>query len=519
MAAPKARDISQQEADFLRTVFERGWDEALRQFGIAEDAAQQILNNAGLSEPQVVAMKNMAALTQSGVIDIGNLPAGVNELVQQAKQLTQQAIEISQNPQTPEQRAAVLQATQIAQGTSKDQHDLRQFALHVMGQRRPELEQVSQSARDTIASGGQTEDINRIKQAGFALAEAGGFTPELRALLSQATTLMNTNGALTPALREVFDLSIAMAKGNRSALLPLDKVIEFARDEAGTAIRSAAKQNIKEALARGGGPGALFSGPGGDSLAEFADQSAQLQASAVKDALLRQQTLKMQEQQSALQQAGQAASAGAQLDAARLSAGGALTADVLRAAGANVSGGLSAALGAEQLVSTRLADAGKLALDTEGQIFGEAARGTEILQGLTQSQVQGGALVNEIQQGAFNNKFNALNLAHAGQDQTLAGLSFGAGLQQQSFQNQLAANQALFGAGQTGQSNVLDAAQIIAGQGNAFLNFGGSALDASSRARTAAAAFQAQPGVFSSVILPSIISGAAGAGSAALGNR
>lgn len=521
MAAPKARDIANKEADFLRSVFTDGWQRAIEAYGFTAEEARRLLADRGLSPEQAAVLEQIDVLKQAGVISLDpkDLPANINDLVDRSKALSDEALYQLRNPQSAQQLETVNRALALMRGEGEGQREritAGQDILRARG-RTPEMDFLTKSSQDIIKRGGSTDDLDRIKNFGISLAQAGGFTPELRNVLGESLTLLRSAGQLTPELREVFDLSITIAKGGKSALLPVDKIIEFAREDAAQATQSNFLANVREAQRRGGGPGALFSGPQGNILAEAADQSARNEAQAVRDALTKQQVLTLQERQSALNSAGDAAKAGASLESSRLNTSASLLGDVMRTASANLGTGLGAATNAESIAAGRLANAGSLGLGVENAATNRLGLGADILSNFTQQQLAAGGIVSEGERNRLNAIAAAGNLAGAANQDVLGTLGLATGIQQQNFQNQMGVSGLQLGVGQQSIENQLRALGLIDSQGNAFTSFGQGALDASSRSRLAAAQFQSQPGVFASTILPMLIQGGIGAASAGLG--
>lgn len=322
-----------------------------------------------------------------------------------------------------------------------------------------ELVDAQRTAGDVISTGGFTPELNKMARAGYGLLNSGGFTPELMSFIQGMSGMLGGYNGPTPQAKQAFDaaMKIVNSGGEGGSLIPMDQMIAFARDEAANANLNAGNRAVRDFVRRGGSFGAGV-GTGGP-LAEFADQAAQNEAKALRDASLGAQDLRLRREMGGLSAAGQLGSAiessAGQQNAARTSALGSLG-----AAGISYAGN---------------------AMRTGADLIGSA---NNTAANMYQSSMTGMANFSNIfadrEQNAFNNMI-ALNNA-ANQNVTL-----GAGLSKSQYMsgadaanvygsltnmlnnNQLGYQQAAFDANQTGVDNQFALQELYQKQADMWL--------------------------------------------------
>ena len=150
-----------------------------------------------------------------------------------------------------------------------------------------------------------------------------------------------SRGAVDSGYTQSIDEMISKAKEilDQNPLIPMDKAINMARDQAGTAMSQNMEAMMRRALQRGNqGASNVTSGLSNQAMADFANEGSQAEAAAMRDAMMKQQGLQLQKygigadlskameqvaagrNASSSQLAGQEMSANAQLQAAYMSA-------------------------------------------------------------------------------------------------------------------------------------------------------------------------------------------------------
>jgi hypothetical protein len=203
-----------------------------------------------------------------------------------------------------------------------------------------ELVDAQTTLGDYISVGGMDAGLKDLYGMGRALVASGGFTPELMGFLSQASAALMQQGGMTPEMQKVFNTAqgIIDAGGGGGSLLPIEEMISFARDEAANATKNTFEAARRDQLRREGGSGGAAVGTGG-ALAEAADDSAQNQAKAVRDASLSAQDMRLQRELAALGIQGNVAGMSAQLKSSVTGALGSLNAGALSYAGSALNAG------------------------------------------------------------------------------------------------------------------------------------------------------------------------------------
>lgn len=142
-------------------------------------------------------------------------------------------------------------------------------------------------------NGGMTPAINNMMGIGFNTLMSGGQTPNGARGEQSALDIMNQGGA-TPTTDFLQSRGANLA--NRESLLPMNQVASMASDRAATDYGNNMQAAQRQALARGGGPGAtVANGLQNAAMADYADKGSQTEARAVQDALVQQQGLQLQQ--------------------------------------------------------------------------------------------------------------------------------------------------------------------------------------------------------------------------------
>ena len=518
--AANAQNTFSNISEFDRFVTQFGLDRAMELTGMSREGIERVLtpSKGGLNDLSIAATEGFGGLTPnraggSGITPETNRSLGsVEEPLDRAKDL------VKFGGQTADTRQTFDRFNDITQGQTAPQFDRENAARQITADqgRTPELDflrdqsQGIQSAggftkgltglRDEslgiIRSGGRDADLKRVRDVGLGLVQSGGFTPELQNLVRQAQAQISSAGQLSPEQRQLFDEAIKLVKsgGRGGALIDEKEFIGFAREEASEAINRQGEAARRAFLQRGGSAGAAV-GPGGN-LGEFADQAAQAEAKAIRDASLGHQNLRLHQllgaggiasdvtQQQAALKASITGSANSLLgsvagaSASNLASGAGLAADAERTAAQRLGIGVSGLGNAESIAAQRLQAAQQLGLGVEGQVADRFFGGLDTLGDLTRNRLAGG-------QGALGLLGLEADRANIGFEavRDLGGLKqniftdardFASGQSQQTFNNEISILDRLFNAGQTGNQNILNAAQIGFGGANQFTNFAGT---------------------------------------------
>ncbi len=187
--------------------------------------------------------------------------------------------------------------------------------LATQGGNNANLDFAQKGAQDIFGNAGQTADTNSGIAAALQKLSGGGFTDALNGLSSTGLNVLNQNG-LTPtgaqgeqaALKTINEggatgttnalQDIGVNLASQPSLMPIDKVLNMARDQAGTNYQNNMEGAIRQAQARGGGAGStVANGLQNQGLADYSDKGAQSEAKAMQDALVQQQALQLKQQQ------------------------------------------------------------------------------------------------------------------------------------------------------------------------------------------------------------------------------
>lgn len=252
----------------------------------------------------------------------------------------------------------------ISLGETPEQRALGSAAMNLLGAggENPFVRSLMSGALSGLGSQGMTPDLRSVSGIGQGLLAAGGATGLTESLGTAGANILAAGGR-TPATDVLTEIGLRRYAEN--ALLPTETVLGIAADTAARRIRDQAEAASRRALARGGGP-AVISGLQNQAAADFADESARLQAAAIQDALLKQQELKLRQQAAGLE----GATAGEQLMQRLLGLGGEFTSAAERAEAAN------RALGGELALRSR-------------------AAGTDLMRNLLEAGISGQSLANQ----------------------------------------------------------------------------------------------------------------------------
>lgn len=311
----------------------------------------------------------------------------------------------------------------------------------------PWLEGLIENVGGIAQNQGQTAGTQGVQNAAMNLLQTGGTNPFLNAGSSVGLQGLGTGGrtGVTEGLA-----SRGLDLFNRESLLTPEQAMSFAADTSGTATQQAYEAIQRRAQARGGGPGAVVAaGNATGAMADFADDAARNKAEAIRNALLGQQTL-------GLQQAGMGANAAEAAQGAensRLGVFGSLLGNTQGTAAQNLSTGFGALNNAQELETQRYLQALGLVPAAQGQATSRAGTigglGLQADQNNTGRMNLGGNLLQNFT-GSQQNGVNAMNQFTGQQDQYqqmlaqlgLSGTNTQAGIMQNFYGNELAsANQ------------------------------------------------------------------------------
>ena len=567
---PDYQNTATNGMNIMQALRQYGLDRVLEMQGPARDALLGLLENAGLSPEQIAVLQDYRG-TAAGVPDqyTYNL-TGPQAAIQQ--NLVGPGTDWVRNllnyfGATPANQAGFDQGMNIAGGGTKPQSATadalyemlglrgRNAQLSVLGDRSgqllasngmtPSLDDLMGGGLGLLAAGGRTPQLDQLSQLltgafgksgqqGQALISqalsTGGMTPELRALFGEALSGLRAGGS-NPALDEMTSraLDIIRAGGQGGALIPMEQAQSMARDEAITAARGQQEAVVRRALALGGGPGSRTSGAQMRPLAEFADQSAQAEAAAIREATKTQQTLQLQQLLGAFGEGnkaqatvasrlgtfgrlgGDTADAAARMMQALLSGGvsleglqgdfGRALASLEGIAGQNMATGVNAAGTAGQLANARSQIGANLGLGIEQQVGTNMSETARNLLSLIQGQTGGlnAAAQFSGQQVAGQNDLLSLLLGLTNTGAGMANQAGAQGVQRGGDINQILT--AILGGranvAQQGQNNIATGTQGLISAGNPWISFAGQTIPATTQLMQQLMQIQSQPGFWS----------------------
>lgn len=238
-------------------------------------------------------------------------------------------------------------------------------------------------AFDTFAQGGYTPGLGNLAGYSQGFLSSGGQTPT--GATAQGVGLETLLGGGASAGSDWLQQRGAQLAG-QDALLPMDQVVNIARDQAGTRGAQMYESLMRQALARGGGPGNIM-GAGSQQgvMGEFSDDLLRQEAAAVQNAILQQQGLQLQQQGQGFGALGQGLGAAAQREG--IASG--LVSDLERNATANLGLGISGLGQAEQTALSRLLGMGGLGLQGSQDQLSRMNFGANAMNSVLGSQQQG----------------------------------------------------------------------------------------------------------------------------------
>lgn len=312
-------------------------------------------------------------------------------------------------------------------GWSQPGQNLMDFASRLQGGETPEMGRMSRTGQDMLENWGMSDFTNALRDMAGTNVRYGGNTDLLRNAANYADSIFQSGGAtdFTRAAQER-----AIGKLGENPVLSMEDAVAMSRDQAGTAAGQRARAVRRQALARGGGPGAVVAnGSTNEAMGDFADQAMQAEAGAGRDAMLRQQELGLQD----ILQSAKLGEGSQGLENNRLLTALGLFPEIQRAA------------------TSQLSAAGNLGLGGEAADLGRASLGGTLLNNYLGAQLGGGNLGRGTLSDMNQYALGAGNLANAA-DRNRGELALGS-----------------FGAGQTQFNNMLQAyLAAIGAQGNAM---------------------------------------------------
>ncbi len=200
---------------------------------------------------------------------------------------------------TPQSQTSFDNLGQLMGGQGVEQQGMRNMANNIFGSngqsQNPLWTSFMNASSQGIGNGGMTDALGKMQDAGQFTLQSGGLTPT-GAMGEQAALKVLQNEGSTPTTDRLQDIGLNLA--GQPSLLPMNRVATMARDEAGTAYQNNMEAAQRNAQARGGGAGSnVFSGLQNQGMADYADKGAEMEAGAVRDALLKQQALQLQQAQ------------------------------------------------------------------------------------------------------------------------------------------------------------------------------------------------------------------------------
>lgn len=214
----------------------------------------------------------------------------------------------------------------------------------------PQMNQLMSYVTNGFGSGGSTPQLEDLISGGKNLVAQGGMTGPMTGFLQQIYSQL-AQGGMTNEARQVFDkaMGIVNNNGQGGALLPMDTVVNMARNEAATGAANQAEAARRSAQQRNGS--AVFSGNSENNFNEFSDQMLRNQGSAVQKASTDQQTLQLQQLLGALGVSGDLTKAATGLVGNLYGAGS----DLFKTAGSNLASGANMQIAGNEGIAKNLA--------------------------------------------------------------------------------------------------------------------------------------------------------------------
>lgn len=251
-------------------------------------------------------------------------------------------------------------------------------------------EGLKQMAEQTLQGSGWNDQLWGILQPALQAAQDRGVTRVSAQGQDEALRGLYRQGA-----NQASDYATARGMGitSESPLLEFDDVVGMARDEAAGGARAAAETFKRQALARGGGPGAVVSsGIQNEGLSEFEDQAIRAEADAMNRARLGQQGLQVQHfgQGSDMMGTGQA------LANQRMNSYSDLLRSLEQIQNTRSAAGLAALPEFARVAAQREQMASGMGLGADQAALQRLASGMQLNQQDFSQRYQGGALMNEL---------------------------------------------------------------------------------------------------------------------------
>ena len=209
------------------------------------------------------------------------------------------------------------------------------------------LKLVQNATEEVIGQRGRTSPLENLSSTGSSLLHSGGLSPQALAALGVAGQGFANQGQ-TNQTQGLVNRGLNLA--GVDALIPLDRAITMAREDANRTVRGKSEQAMRQALARGGEAGSVVGYGGRNSaIMDFADQASDLEAAAVRDAMKSYQDAAQKQQQIG----GSLATSGLGAEGERLGTFGQILSALQNAQTSGRSLGSNLSLGAEGLMSDR----------------------------------------------------------------------------------------------------------------------------------------------------------------------
>lgn len=251
-------------------------------------------------------------------------------------------------------------------------------------------------------SGGFTPGLQTAEQIASRIAASGGRNADTAAAVNPLLDIVRSGGE-TATTRALANRGLDLA--NREALLPLGMVLSQARDNVGRTNKQAAEAALRMARARGG-DAAISTG---DDFAPFAEGAAANEANALREAMLGQQALQLQQQGQGLGAAGNAAQAAT----SRLNVGTGGLSDILGLEAGKTNQALGALSNLTNSATNRLGTFGNIGLGAEGLVNNRLNTGANLVDTFANDQARRAGLATNLLGLENSNMFNAGNLVNS----------------------------------------------------------------------------------------------------------
>ena len=225
MGKTKAIETLEEQQEVLLTIFQRGWDYAVKNLDFSEEAIRGFLESEGLSAQQIDLLSESNTF-RDGLFngDVAALPPELQQVITNIQDIGREVFDtvtdftrplLERGGQTDLTSQAGDRMLEIAQGRLPGQVSREEVGLEIMGQRgqtegtrtvrnraidilntrgfggMPDLERTVRTAADIVATGGETDKTNQIFQFGADLLRERGFTDETRQVFDFALQSLN----------------------------------------------------------------------------------------------------------------------------------------------------------------------------------------------------------------------------------------------------------------------------------------------------------------------------------------